>query len=169
MVDHIYDIWSIRLYLLTIYKSFVRPHLDYDDNSLIWWLKLSFSSRQIPKCFWKLGQVTGILLKEILRWDDLVIFLEKITSWACLFKSGLNYIFHWWTHSAIFCKSLFYSYASVLASWIMQNSDVSSMNNLTVDMISTDRSLIKIRKKRGPEIDPCGTPALTSNHWCLTI
>ena len=38
------------------------------------------------------------------------------------------------------------------------------MNNLTVDMISTDRSLIKIRKKRGPEIDPCGTPALTSNH-----
>ena len=25
-------------------------------------------------------------------------------------------------------------------------------------MISIDRSLIQIRKKRGPKIDPCGTP-----------
>ena len=31
-------------------------------------------------------------------------------------------------------------------------------------MISIDRSLIQIRKKRGPKIDPCGTPALTGNH-----
>ena len=75
-------------------------------------------------------------------WDDLVIFLEKITSWACLFKSGLNDIFHWCAHSAIFCKSLFNPYAVVLASWIMEKSDVSSANNLTVDMISIDRSLV---------------------------
>ena len=46
----------------------------------------------------------------------------------------------------------------------MENSDVSSGNSLAVDMISIDRSLIWIRKKRDPEIDPCGTPAVTGNH-----
>ena len=46
----------------------------------------------------------------------------------------------------------------------MENSDVSSANNLTVDMISIDRSLILIGKKRGPKIDLCRTPDLTGNH-----
>ena len=45
----------------------------------------------------------------------------------------------------------------------MENSDVSSGNNLTVDMISIDRSLILIGKKRGPKII-CRTPDLTGNH-----
>ena len=46
----------------------------------------------------------------------------------------------------------------------MEKIDVSSANNLTVDRISIDRSLIQIRKKRSSQIDPCGTPALTGNH-----
>ena len=75
-----------------------------------------------------------------------VIFFEKIISWVCLFKSGLNDIFHWCIHSSIFCKSLFNSYAAVLASGIIVKSNVSSANNLTVDMIWIDRSLIWIRK-----------------------
>ena len=75
-----------------------------------------------------------------------------------------NDIFHWCANSAIFCQSLFNSYAVVLALWIMEKIDVSSANNLTVDRISIDRSLIQIRKKRISQIDPCGTPALTANH-----
>ena len=59
---------------------------------------------------------TGISLKKTCGWDDLIIFLEKITSWACQFKSGLSDIFHWCAHSAIFYKSLFNSYAVALAS-----------------------------------------------------
>ena len=46
----------------------------------------------------------------------------------------------------------------------MENSDVSLANNISVDTISVDRSLIFIRKKRNPKIDPCGTPTLTGNH-----
>ena len=46
----------------------------------------------------------------------------------------------------------------------MEKIDVSSANNLTVDRISIDRSLIQIRKKRSSQIDPSGTPALTGNH-----
>ena len=33
-------------------------------------------------------------------------FMEKETSLACLFGSGLNYIFHWNAHSLIIDKSL---------------------------------------------------------------
>ena len=73
--------------------------------------------------------------------DDLVIFLAKIIAETdYLFNSGLNDVFHWCVHSAIFCKYLFNSYNAVLKSWIMENSDVLFANNLTVDMISTDRS-----------------------------
>ena len=41
----------------------------------------------------------------------------------------------------------------------MENNDVSSANNLVVDTISFQRSLMQIKKKRGPNIDPCGSPA----------
>ena len=41
----------------------------------------------------------------------------------------------------------------------MENNDVSSANNLVVDAISFQRSLMQIRKKREPNIDPCGSPA----------
>ena len=83
-----------------------------------------------------------IVENDLIDWDDLVIFLEKITSWACLFNSELNEIFRWCAHSAIFNESLFNSHPVVLASLIMEKSDVSSANNLTVDMISIDRLLI---------------------------
>ena len=46
-----------------------------------------------------------------------------------------------WSFS-YFLENLFNSYAVVLESWIMENSDVSSATNITVDMILIDRSLI---------------------------
>ena len=46
----------------------------------------------------------------------------------------------------------------------MENNDVSSANSFTVDVMSTDRSLMYIKKKSGPKMDPCGTPAFTGNH-----
>ena len=94
------------------------PFIDLVTLSLIWWLKLSFSSTNIPKWFWKLTQETGILLKKTSGWNDLVIFLEKKTAWFCLFKSGLNDIFDWCAHSAIFCKSLFNSLKIIFCSKI---------------------------------------------------
>ena len=46
----------------------------------------------------------------------------------------------------------------------MEDNDVSSANSFTVDFMSTDRSLMYIRNKGGPKIDPCGTPAFTGNY-----
>ena len=103
-------------------------------------------------------------MKLIWRWDDFVIFLENIASLSCLLWSGLNDIFRWYAHSDIFCKSLFNSFAEVLGSWTMENNDVSSANSFTVDVMSTDRSLMYIRKKSGPKMSPWGTPAFTGNR-----
>ena len=41
----------------------------------------------------------------------------------------------------------------------MENNDVSSANNLVVHTILFQRSLMQIRRKGGPNIDPCGSPA----------
>ena len=46
----------------------------------------------------------------------------------------------------------------------MENNDVSSANIFTVDVMSTDRSLMYLRKKSGPKMYPCGTSAFTGNH-----
>ena len=46
----------------------------------------------------------------------------------------------------------------------MGNNDVLSANSFTLDITSTDRLLMYIRKKSGPKMNPCGTPAFTGNH-----
>ena len=46
----------------------------------------------------------------------------------------------------------------------MENNDVSSASSFTVDVMSADRLLMYIKKKSGPKMDHCGTPAFTGNH-----
>ena len=71
------------------------PLLAFAIFSVIWWPKFSFSSNYIPKCLWFEQQDTGISFKKTAGCDALAAFLENITSWACLEKSGLKDIFHW--------------------------------------------------------------------------
>ena len=46
----------------------------------------------------------------------------------------------------------------------MENNDVLFANSFTVHFMSTDRSLMYVRKKSGPKMDHCGTPAFNGNH-----
>ena len=48
----------------------------------------------------------------------------------------------------------------------MENNDVSSTNNLTVDtrVYHLRGHQCELGKKRGPNIDPCGTPAFIGSH-----
>ena len=41
----------------------------------------------------------------------------------------------------------------------MENKEVPSVNNLAGDLKLTGRSLMYIKKRSGPNIEPCGTPA----------
>ena len=52
-------------------------------------------------------------------------------------------------------------------SWTAEKIDVSLANNLAVDEMPVARSLIYIKKKKGPKIEPCGTPASTGVHAVL--
>ena len=85
-------------------------------------------------------------------------FRLNITSWACLLVCGLKIIFHW---KALFFKSSLSSPADTLISWIAENKDASSANNLTLDDRLSNKSLISITNNNGHNIDTCGTPALT--------
>ena len=49
--------------------------------------------------------------------------------------------------------------------------DASSAKSLVIDEKFLLRSLIYIKKKRGPKMEPCGTPAIIGNHvedWPLS-
>ena len=57
--------------------------------------------------------------------------------------------------------------------------DVSSTKSFAIDDKFLQRSLIYIKKKRDPNMEPCGTPAIIGNHvedwplsrtlWCLLL
>ena len=96
----------------------------------------------------------------------MLIFLLKVTSGACFLDSGSNLISHWKAQSLIFIKSLFRSFAAKFMFWITENRDreVLYANNFGFEVEIPDKSLILIRKKDGPRIDPWKIPASTLVH-----
>ena len=98
------------------------------------------------------------------RVEQLIFFLLNITSCACLLGSGLKLIFHWKAQSLINFKSLLISLAQVLTSWAMENKEVSSANNLHSFLRPFGKSLIYIKNKRGPRLEPSNTLARISTQ-----
>ena len=54
--------------------------------------------------------------------------------------------------------------AEVLLLCTTESTEVSSAKSFTVDSMFSDKSFMYIRKRSGPRIDPCGTPAFTGNY-----
>ena len=117
----------------------------------------------MPKCFWYDECTTGTLLNATDRQGALMVFLENIISWAYFWGFWLNNIFHWWAHLEIRSKSIFSWSVKCLISWTVENIEVSSGKSFTDDQ-SLHKSFIKIRKSKGPNVDPSGTPANTGSH-----
>ena len=126
---------------------------------LIWMSKDNFESKCRPKCFWGSALLTGMLLKNILGLIFIVVFLRRITSWACIVGSGLKLVFHWKAHLFISFRSLFRLLAVLLGTLIVENRDVSPANNLGLHWRWSDKSLMYIGYKSGPNIEPWGTQA----------
>ena len=126
--------------------------------------KSSLVSKIIPRCLWFVDWMTTVLLKFNDGWFGLLSFLEKISSCGYLLGSGLKLIFHWNAHLFIFFRSSFKFFADKVISWTTENREVSSANSLGFEIKLSERSLTNIKKKRGPRIDPWGTPALTRVH-----
>ena len=126
--------WSLRrspIVLFTLFCTFFRCKL-----------KSNLVSNIIPRCFWVDDDLTKFSLKYNGGWSILLIFLLKITSWACFLGSGLNLIFHWKAQSLIFIKSLFRSFAVEFIFWTTENREVSSANNFGFEVKPSDKSLI---------------------------
>ena len=66
-------------------------------------------------------------------------------------------------HIDIFSRSLFILSADTLVSLTKEKIDISA-NNLAADETSLARSLMYIKKNKGPNIKPCGTPARIGVH-----
>ena len=64
----------------------------------------------------------------------------------------------------IFFRSSFKFFADKVISWTTENREVSSANSLGFKIKLSEKSLLNVTKKRGPRIDPRGTPALTLAH-----
>ena len=61
-------------------------------------------------------------------------------------------------------RSRFKYLADSLRSWTTEKSDLSSANNLAMEMSPSGRSLIYIKNNRGPSRDPCVTLALMGSQ-----
>ena len=101
--------------------------------------------------------------KKTWGWKGFIVFREKITSWACLLRSALNIILHWYPHFEILFKSLLISSVETLTSFTIEKTDVSSAKSLLFGIKLLGRSFIYIKNGNGPEIGPCGTSALISS------
>ena len=85
------------------------------------------------------------LLKNKEGWGmstKIYFFFEKITSFVCLVRPGLNDIFQLKSQSRIFTKSLFSLEEETLALFTTEKREVSSANSLTVVVRPRGRSLI---------------------------
>ena len=95
-------------------------------------------------------------------------FMLNIISCSYLLRSGLKLIFHWKTQLLVNFKSLLISLAEVLTSRTTENKVVPSANNLHSLLRPFGKSLTYVKNKRGPRMEPSGTPAQMSTqdeHW----
>ena len=92
-------------------------------------------------------------------------FLQKIISVVCFEGSGLKNIFQEYANLDIKYKSPLSVTEAAILSFITANIDVSSAKKNMFDWIPLGISLMKLRKKRGPNIEPCVTPAKISFHF----
>ena len=106
--------------------------------------KSSLVFKRIPRCLWVVDWMTTVLLKFNDGGFGLISFLEKITSCACLLRSGLKLIFHWNAHLFIFFISSFKFFADKVISWTTEKKEVSSANSLGFEIKLSERSLTNI-------------------------
>ena len=99
----------------------------YDHENLIFHQDIS------QGVFWHAERATGAVLKVIDGWLTLTVFLENITSWACLERPVLKFIFHFYAQWETFFRPLSSWLAEILGSYRVENNDVSFANSFTVD------------------------------------
>ena len=136
------------------------PNYASFNLSLKCFLKVTLLSRAKPRCFWESARETSILFQETLGWVNWFFYLDKITLCAGFLGSGLKSIFHLYAHRDIKLRSRFKYLADSLRFRTTEKSNVSSANNLAMELSPSNISFIHIENNGGPRMHPFGTPAL---------
>ena len=115
----------------------------------------------LSMCFLKLNLSSSISP----RWfcDD-----ASWTSVAYFKRSGMKDIFHWNANLLIIFKSLLSSFENLVRSLTMEKTEVSLAKTFTLGFKPSAKSLIEIKNKSEPRMEPCRTPALMpcqSGYW----
>ena len=87
----------------------------------------------------------------------------KITSWACLDRSGSKDIFHLLAQRLTLSRALL-SFFKVLIESRTTKNQVSTSKSFTLDSRLSDISLIYIKKHNGPRTEPWETLALIISY-----
>ena len=85
-------------------------------------------------------------------------FLEKITSFACLFGSGLNCIFHWQAHFLILSKSSLNFFADLYLYPELLKKGKHHLQKLNTLMLFHQEDYLCKLKMKGSNTDSYGTP-----------
>ena len=109
-----------------------------------------------PKCLWNSTLFTSTVFIETVGWFICTFFLEIISSSVLC---GLNFTSHAFAHWWILSRSKSIRSAVMTGSSTIRYKEVSSANNFTLEPMSFTISSMNKRNKRGPIIDPWGTPA----------
>ena len=128
----------------------------------IYFLKFSFSSRYIQRCFWHEALSTRIWYKKCIIKSS--FFLEKITFCAGFAGSELNRIFDLKPHFEINEGLLMRSFPLSFLSLTTLKINESSTNNFALHFNPFGRSFTYIRKRRGSYRNPMGAPARIGLH-----
>ena len=108
------------------------------------------------------------------------VFLTRKNNFLSLFGiSGLNGIFHCYTHWEIFEKSSFSLFDECKWSLTTEKTDVWSARIFGLESNPLGKSFMYTKKNNGHKIDPWGTPALMGDYlddwslsatlWCLFL
>ena len=121
--------WTIYCYKSISWQYIIKIFNDwYSFLRFRDLLKSNFWSRRKPKYFWETLRSTGTWLKKTWGWNRVTVFREKITSWACLVRSWLNIIFHWYAHSEILFKSVSISSVETFMPFTVENLYISNLH-----------------------------------------
>ena len=89
-----------------------------------------------------------------------IFFLVACVALMTLHFLGLNLSCHLYCHACSCMRSCYSSWQPPTVFTDLYTTQ-SSANSQTVEFVCSARSLMKIRKSRGPSTDPCGTPDFT--------
>ena len=114
-----------------------------------------------PRCLCSVTVLMIVLFIIRLGWWGLFNFREIVmVSVFCVLKFTSHFVDHAWN----FTRSSLSVCAVSCGSSTIKYRLVSSANNCIVELISVSMSFMKTMNKRGPRIDPWGTPAFMSRQ-----